>query len=79
MTDRNRELVPHNWNLVRETALTTGLCSEGWYSEHSGICRRAELPGLVTWTCNTGCFICRSVSDAGPRQPVWPSGKALGW
>ena len=26
-------------------ALTTGLCSEGWYSEHSGVCRRAELPG----------------------------------
>ena len=39
MTDRNRELVPDNWSLVRERALTTGLCSEGWYSEHSGVCR----------------------------------------
>ena len=29
-------LVPDNWSLVRERALTTGLCSEGWYSEHSG-------------------------------------------
>ena len=45
MADRNRELVPDNWNLVRERALTTGLCAEGWYSEHSGVCRRAELPG----------------------------------
>ena len=45
MEDRNRELVPDNWNLVREKALTTGLCSEGWYSEHSGVRRRAELPG----------------------------------
>ena len=43
--DRNRELVPDNWSLVRGRALTTGLCSEGWYSEHSGVCRRAELPG----------------------------------
>ena len=23
---------------------TTGLWLEGWYSEHSGVCRRAELP-----------------------------------
>ena len=45
MADRNRELVPDNWSLVRERALTTGLCLEGWYSEHSGVCRRAELPG----------------------------------
>ena len=35
MTDRNRKLVPDSWSLVRETALTIGLCSEGWYSEHS--------------------------------------------
>ena len=46
MTKRNRELVPDNWSLVRERALTTGLCSEGWCSEYSGICRRAELPGM---------------------------------
>ena len=46
MADRNRELVPDNWSLVRERVLTTGLCcSEGLYSEHSGVCRRAELPG----------------------------------
>ena len=45
MADRNRELVPDNWSLVRERALTTGLCSEGWYSEHSGVYIRAELPG----------------------------------
>ena len=45
MTGRNRELVPDIWSLVRERALTTGLCSEGWYSDHSGVCRRAELPG----------------------------------
>ena len=37
MTDRNRELVPHNWSLVRERALTTGLCSEGSYSEYTGV------------------------------------------
>ena len=29
MTDRNRELIP----------------AEEWYSKHSGVCRRAELPG----------------------------------
>ena len=45
MADRNRELVPDNWSLAGERALTTGLCSEGWYSEHAGVCRRAELPG----------------------------------
>ena len=45
MADRNRELVPDKWSLVREGALTTGLCSEGWYYEHSSVCRRAELPG----------------------------------
>ena len=28
MADRNRELVPGNWSLVRERALTTGLCSK---------------------------------------------------
>ena len=28
MTDRNRELVPDSWSLVRERALTTWLCSE---------------------------------------------------
>ena len=25
--------------------MTTGLSAEGWYSEYSGVCRRAELPG----------------------------------
>ena len=44
MTDKNRELVPNNWSLVRERALTTGLCSEGWYSKHSGVCK-TELLG----------------------------------
>ena len=42
MAERNRELVPDNWSLVR--ALTTGLRSEGWYSEHSGVGRRSERP-----------------------------------
>ena len=46
MTDRNRELVPDNWSLVRERAQTTVLCSEGWYSEQPGVCRTAELPGM---------------------------------
>ena len=45
MADRNRELVLDNWSQVRERVLTTGLCSEGWYFEHSGVCRRAELLG----------------------------------
>ena len=31
MTDRNRELVPDSWSLVRERALTIGLGSEGWH------------------------------------------------
>ena len=26
MTDRNKELVPDNWSLVREGVLTSGLC-----------------------------------------------------
>ena len=42
MTDRNSELAPDNWSLLREGTLTAGLCSEGWYSEHSGVCRRTE-------------------------------------
>ena len=41
MTDRNRELVPDNTKPGKKKRL----CSEGWYSEHSGVCRRAELPG----------------------------------
>ena len=45
MADRNGELVPDNWRLVRERTLTTGPSSERWHSEHSGFCRRAELPG----------------------------------
>ena len=45
MADRNRELVPGSWSPVRERALPTGLTVEGWYSEHSGVCRRAELLG----------------------------------
>ena len=45
MADRNRELVPGSWSLVRERALTTGLTVEGWYSEHSCVCRRTELLG----------------------------------
>ena len=44
-TETDSELVPDNWSLVKERVLTTGLCSEGWHSEHSGVCRRAELPG----------------------------------
>ena len=44
ITDKYRELVLDNWSLVRERALTNWFCSEGWYSEHSGVCRRAELP-----------------------------------
>ena len=31
---RNRELIRNSWNLVRERALTTGHCSEGWYCEN---------------------------------------------
>ena len=45
MADRNREMVPDSLSLVRERELATGLSSEGWDSEHSGVCRRAELPG----------------------------------
>ena len=38
-TDRNRELVPDNWNLVRERALPPLdlVHREGWCSEHSGV------------------------------------------
>ena len=49
MADRNRELVPDNWSVVRERALTTGLCSERQYSEYAGICRRAS--GAVGKEC----------------------------
>ena len=42
-TDRYRELVPGNWILVRERALAIRFCSEGWDSEYSGVCIRAEL------------------------------------
>ena len=42
MTDRNRELVPDNWSLVRERALTTGLSSE------DGILNNVHVPPYVT-------------------------------
>ena len=45
MADINRKLVPDSWSLVTVRALTTGLCAEGWYSEHSGVRRKAKLPG----------------------------------
>ena len=45
MMARNREVIPDSWSLVRERALTTGLCVEGQYSHHSGVYRRAELLG----------------------------------
>ena len=61
MADRNRELVPDNWSLVRERALTTGLCSEGWYAEHSGVCRRTELPGRSVKVKNENCLYTYSV------------------
>ena len=32
-------MVPGSWSLVRERALTTGLCSERWHCEHSGVIR----------------------------------------
>ena len=65
MTDRNRELVPDSCNL-RQKALTTGLCSERWYSEHSGVCRRTELPGTcrVLHTCKVWWAVGR-----GPGGP----------
>ena len=44
VTDRSGKLVPSCWSLVRERALTTWLCAKGWYYEHSGVCRRTELP-----------------------------------
>ena len=43
MTDRNNTLIPDGWSLETEGALTTGLCLEGWYSEHPGVCRKVEL------------------------------------
>ena len=41
MTDVNRAQVRKR----KSADHCTGLCSEGWYSEHSGVCRRAEQPG----------------------------------
>ena len=64
MANRNRELVLDNWSLVTERVLTTGFCSEGWYSEHSGVCRRAELPGRsVKVTAPSGFNKCVSVVE----------------
>ena len=51
MTDRNRELVPDNWSLVRERALTTGLCWEGCYSEHPDVCRWKSGANSIDVTC----------------------------
>ena len=47
LTDRNSELVPDSWRLVRERALSTVLHAERLYSEHSSVSRRAELPRSV--------------------------------
>ena len=52
ITDRDKELVPDNWSVVRVRELTTGLCSKRGYSQHSGVCRRTEFPGRsvkVVW------------------------------
>ena len=35
MADRNRELVPDNWSLVRERALTTLISLSLYYHEHN--------------------------------------------
>ena len=43
MMDRNNALIPDGWSLETEEALTTGLCLEGCYSEHPGVCRKVEL------------------------------------
>ena len=48
------ELVPDKWSLVRERALTTGLRSEGWYSEHSGVCRRADVAVIIMTVLESG-------------------------
>ena len=47
MMRKNRELVPGCWSLVSETErlLATSLREEGWYFQHSGVCRRVELLG----------------------------------
>ena len=47
MTDRNRELIPDSWSLVRQRAQYDhwALFGRIWYSEHSCVYRRAELPG----------------------------------
>ena len=68
MADRNRELVPDNWSRVRERALTTGLCSEGWYSEHSGVGRRAELPGGSVKVKKVDGSLIRNYLKAKQRQ-----------
>jgi len=54
MVDRNTQtgVGCSRWSLVKrkkekKRVLTTGLSAEGWYSEHSDVCRRAELPGTV--------------------------------
>ena len=46
MADRNRELVLDNWSLVRERALTTGLCrNDGILNTRVPAEERAELSG----------------------------------
>ena len=47
MMSKNRELVPGSWSLVSETesVLATGLRGEGWYFQHSGVCRGVRLLG----------------------------------
>ena len=58
----------------RERALTTGLCSEWWYSEHTGVCRRAEQPGRSVnvkkfWKADWGLM--RNDVKAKQRQLVF--------
>ena len=45
MADRNGELVPDSWSLVKERAPTTGfllLLLQGWYSKHLGVCKNKQ-------------------------------------
>ena len=68
--DRNRQLVPDSRSLPRVRALTTGLCSGEWYSEHSGVSVKQSVEGPVCCFKSKSYPLLKVVSDAKDRVPV---------
>ena len=70
MTDRNRESVPDNWSLVKESA-----------DHRTYLVQKVDTLNIrVSAEEQTTWKECKGEEGLKDRcKPVWPSGKALGW